>query len=56
MPGTQQLHCFQPVSLFKVKVSQFSTSTQNRQETMTDEEHVIRFEEVKGYVTVQHDG
>ena len=35
------------MSLFKVKVSQFSTSTQTRQETVTAEEHVIRFEGVK---------
>ena len=55
MPGTRQLHCFRPVSLLKVKVSQFSTSTQTRQETVTAEEHVIRFEEVKGYITVQFD-
>ena len=27
-----------------------------RQETVTPGEHVIRFEEVKGYVTVQYDG
>ena len=52
--GTRQLHCFCPVSLFKVKVSQFSTSTQTRQETVTAEKHVIRFEEVEGYVTVQY--
>ena len=56
MPGTRQLHCFRHVSLFKVKVSQFSTSTQTRQETVTAEEHVIRFEGVKGYVTVQYGG
>ena len=56
MPRTGQLHCFCPVSLFKVKVSQFSTSTQTQQETVTAEEHFIRFEEVKGYVTVQYDG
>ena len=56
MPGTRQLHCFRHVSLFKVKVSQFSKSTQTRQETVTAEEHVIRFEGVKGYVTVQYDG
>ena len=47
LPGTGQLHCFRHVSLFKVKVSQFSTSTQTQQETVTAEEHVIRFEEVK---------
>ena len=52
MPWTRQLHYFHHVSLFKVKVSQFSSSTQTRQETMTAEEHVIRFEGVKGYVTV----
>ena len=56
MPGTRQLHCFCPASLFKVKGSQFSTSTQTQQETVTNEEHVNRFEEVKGYVTVQYDG
>ena len=56
MPGTRQLHCFHHVSLFKVKVSQFSLSTQTRQETVTAEEHVIRFEGVKGYITVQYDG
>ena len=44
------------MSLFKVKVSQFSTRTQIRQETVTAEEHVIRFEEVNGYGTVQYDG
>ena len=55
VPGTRQ-HCFHHVSLFKVKVSQFSTSTQTQQETMTAEEHVIRFKGVKGYVTVQYDG
>ena len=44
------------VSLFKVKGSQFSTSTQTRQETVTAEEHVIRFEGVNGYVTVRYDG
>ena len=56
MPGTRQLHCFRHLSLFKVKVSQFSSSTQTRQETVTAEEHVIRFEGVKGYITVQYDG
>ena len=56
MPGIGQLHCFRHVSLFKVKVSQFSTSTQTRQETVTAEEHIVRFEEVKCYVTVQYDG
>ena len=54
VPETQQLHCFHPVSLFKVKVSKFSISTQTRQETVTAEKHVIRFEEVKGYFTVQY--
>ena len=53
---TRQLHFFRPVSLFKVKVSKFSTRTQTGQETVTAEEHVIRFEEVKGYITVQYDG
>ena len=56
VPGTGQLHCFRHVSLFKVKVSTFSTSTPTRQETVTAEEHVIMFEGVKGNVTVQYDG
>ena len=56
VPETRQLHCFHPVSLFKVKVSQFSKSTQTRQETVTDKEHVISFEDVNCYVTVQYDG
>ena len=67
MPGTRQ--CRGPDSagdptvallpscvIVQSKSESILSSTQTRQETVTAEEHVIRLEGVKGYVTVQYDG
>ncbi|XP_038055995.1 uncharacterized protein LOC119727986 [Patiria miniata] len=59
IPGTQKLHCFCPMSRDKIKVRDFSSSSDSREEPVCLQVHgqtaCIDFADIKGYVTVMYD-